>query len=74
MFCVDRLVCGGSKYTAVYGVFVRRFKVGAPNPYSGMFVGVNTLLFCRMHNTNASSVCTVVGSMLMLKALLLCKI
>ena len=74
MFRVDRLVSGGSKYAAVHSVFVRRFKVGAPNPYSGMFVGVDTLLFCRMHNTSASSMYTVSESMLMLKALLLCRI
>ena len=74
MFRVDRLVSGGSLYAAVHSVFVRRFKVGAPNPYSGMFVGVDTLLFCHMHNTSTSSVCTVSRSMLMLKALLLCRI
>ena len=39
---VDRRVSGGSKYAAVHGVFVRRVKVGAPNPYSGMLVGVDT--------------------------------
>ena len=74
MFRVDRLVSGGSMYAAVHSVFVRYFKVGAPNPYSGMFVRVDTLLFCHMHNTSASSVCAVSGSMLMLKALLLCRI
>ena len=74
MFRVDRLVSGGPKYAAVHGVFVRRFKVGAPNPYSGMLVGVGTPLFCRMHNASASSLCTVSGSMLMLKALLLCRV